>query len=281
MQKIGIVILNYLAYQTTIETVASFEKQEKNGFEIQYVIIDNGSPNESYEVLRKEYENRSDILVIKTEKNLGFANGNNFGCQELLKQMQPDFIVISNDDILLPQEGLYQWIADCYEKYQFSVLGPDVYSVNGKFHQSPCENFSQDKAACQKKLREIQIKYFKSVIKKFLHYSKYSGYPTWENEQYQQVHHDKTLHGSFQIFSNRYFRNYSEPYDPSTFLYMEEDILKLRCDKKHLSMVYDPSYQVHHLQAVATNASHTNQYDKQLFRYKHIIQSLKAYIRQL
>ncbi len=279
--KIGVVILNYIVYQTTIETVTSFDKQDKNGFEVVYVIVDNDSPNESFEKLQEEYKGRDDVIITCTKKNLGFANGNNHGCRKLFERMQPDFVIVSNDDILLPQQGLYQWIVDCYKKYHFAVLGPDIYSLNGKFHQSPGENFSQDKKVCKKALWNIQKDYYISIIKKALRRTNYTGYTTWENDLYEDVHENKTLHGSFQIFSASFFKEYSEPYDPGTFLYMEENILKLRCDKAGLPMVYEPSYQIHHLQAVSTNAANINQSDKQIARYKHLMHSMRVYIQHL
>ncbi|MBR1592541.1 MAG: glycosyltransferase family 2 protein [Ruminococcus sp.] len=281
MIKIGIVILNYLAYQTTIDTVSSFDLQDKEGFEVFYVIVDNCSPNESYEKLKKAYRGRKDIAVVRTGNNLGFANGNNFGYKQLLLHMKPDFTIISNDDILLPQQGLYKWIVQCSREYKFAVLGPDVYSVSGKFHQSPLENHSRDIHECRKEYNELRKKYIKCLVKKFLKISGYQGTPVWKNDAYDKFTGSMTLHGSFQVFSNIYFRKYSQPYDTTTFLYMEEDILKLRCDRHNLKMIYSPDYQVHHLQAIATNMINKTNYDKELFRRKHLIHSFRSYMALL
>ena len=82
MITIGVIILNYLAYETTIETMNSFFAQKKDGFEVQYVIVYNCSPNESYDKLSKEYRNHPNVIVSRTESNLGFAKGNNYGYAE-------------------------------------------------------------------------------------------------------------------------------------------------------------------------------------------------------
>lgn len=107
----------------------------------------------------------------------------------------------------------------------------------------------------------------------------YSGVPQWDNERYSEFSDKLTLHGAFQIFSAKYFASYSEPYNPCTFLYLEEDLLKLRCDQKRLRMVYSPDYQIEHLQAVSTNMVNSKAYKKELFRYKCLKDSLKAYIK--
>jgi len=281
MIKIGIVILNYLAYQATMDTIAAFDAQDREGFEVMYVIVDNCSPNGSFDKLQKKYQDRSDIVLIKTEKNLGFANGNNVGYRELLKHMHPDYVIVSNDDILLPQQGLYRWIAECDKKHDFAMLGPDIYSTNGAFHQSPSENFSRDPAAVKKKINGIRKRLVKIYIKKIIHKSSYSGRPAWKNGLYKDFHDDKTLHGAFQIFSKKYFKHYSEPYDPATFLYMEEEIVSLRCEKANLSMIYSPDYQVHHLQAVATNMINKENYNKEYFRIKNLLRSMKEYLKIL
>lgn len=278
MFKIGIVILNYLAYKTTIDTITSFEKQSRDGYQIHYIIVDNCSPNESFSVLSKKYIGREDITVVKTEMNLGFACGNNFGYRVLLDKIQPDYVIVSNDDILLPQDGLYDWIVDCYKKYHYAVLGPDVFSVNGNFHQSPGPVFTRDIQKCRRVIANYQKKLLKCRIKKLVHKTETYHVPTWQNDAFNSFHDDMTLHGSFQVFSADYFACFSELYDPSTFLYMEEDILKLRCDQKKLRMIYEPSYQVHHLQAVATNMISLTNIDKTIFRVKNMLQSLKIYL---
>lgn len=277
MLKIGIVILNFLAYKTTIETVASFDKQSADEFQVHFIIVDNCSPNESFIELSNKYIGRDDITVIKTEKNLGFACGNNYGYHALLDVMQPDFVIISNDDILLPQDGLYHWIADCYEKYHFAVLGPDVFSVNGNFHQSPGPVFTRDVKKCKQIIANYKKKLLKCRIKKLIHKTEQYQLPTWKNDAYNQFHDDLTLHGSFQVFSADYFTCFNEPYDSTTFLYMEENILKLRCDQNKLHMIYEPGYQVHHLQAVATNMISQTNIEKTIFRTKNMLQSLKVY----
>ena len=77
MNKVGIVILNYLNYKDTIECVESI-------FNMKYdiagiVIVDNHSENESYNVLKKLYKNRLNVSVIQSNRNYGFAKGNNIG----------------------------------------------------------------------------------------------------------------------------------------------------------------------------------------------------------
>lgn len=278
MTNIGVVILNYLAYETTIDTVKSFLAQNAEGYRVEIVIVDNCSPNESYDKLCKVFKDVPNVTTFKTDSNLGFAKGNNYGYKKLLDILTPDFVIISNDDILLPQEGLYKWISESYNKYAFAVLGPDIYSINGNFHQSPIDNYTRSLMKCRYRYLKNTILILKLELMKRLNLQQQYETPKWENFNYDKPTSEYTLHGSFQIFSHKYFECYDDPYDNHTFLYMEEDILKLRCDQLGLKMIYDNSYLIQHLQAVSTNMVHTDNADKLLFRKKNLNRSLLEYM---
>lgn len=283
MIKIGVVILNYLAHEATVQCAEDFKKQDRSDVELKIVIVDNHSPNDSEAILRSRFEQNEEVVVIAADQNLGFANGNNLGYKKLLEYMTPDFVIFSNDDILLPQTGLFDWIRKCDEAYRFGMLGPDVFSVSGQFHQSPMPNYSTDVHVCKEKLKRMQISYLKMRIKRLLGVQKRRT-PAPELKDsigYDKTDSSRTLQGSFQIMSRRYLEQYSDPYDVGTFLYMEENIVKLRCDQKGLPMIYSPDYRVHHLQALSTNLINDTPLKKDIFRTKHHIRSLKRYISLL
>ena len=64
---VGIVILNYRNYQLTLECADSFLMQ--SGVEKQIVIVDNGSPNESYDILLEHYKDNPYVNVISLKNN--------------------------------------------------------------------------------------------------------------------------------------------------------------------------------------------------------------------
>lgn len=282
MKNIGVVILNYLAYEATITCVECFKEQQQSNVNLCIVVVDNASDNGSYEVLQEKYKDDRAVHVFRTDKNLGFAKGNNFGYKKLCEIMECDYVIISNDDIILKEKNLFQWIIECDEKYQFGVLGPKIYSVRGEFYQSPCSNYTRKIWKCYKNKLFSYRHLLKLYIKKILGYK----YDTmiihkWDNEYYNEASEELTLHGSFQIFSKKYFDYYVEPYNPDTFLYQEEDILKLRCDRKNLPMIYSPAYMVEHLQAFSSSLKQEENLSKEIFRTKQQIKSLGVYMKEL
>lgn len=93
--KCGLVILNYNDFtmtQSLVDSIRDFP-------EINHVVIvDNNSPNESYEVLKKCEGGK--ITVIQSGRNGGYSFGNNVGIRYLIKNYQPDIIGIANPDTI-------------------------------------------------------------------------------------------------------------------------------------------------------------------------------------
>lgn len=276
----GVVILNYNEYTVTIKCVESFLKQARSDFTVRVVIVDNGSTNNSYMELKRQFSKEKKVFIIKSYKNLGFAKGNNYGYKFLSEKAKMDFVIFSNSDISFPQTGLYDWVIDCCQKYNFSVLGPSIYSVGGKFYQNPLKNYTTDISKVKKQYAKMHISLMKIWIKKIfrLRNNKLTNrFDTWDTPN-KISSKNKTLHGSFQVFAQKYFDYYDEPYDGRTFLYMEEYILKLRCEKKHLNMVYDPNYEVFHQQSFSTRKISKNQNKLDYFRALNIMRSTKVYL---
>lgn len=110
------VILNYNTWEATTQLVEALQKQTA-AFDLAIVVVDNASPNASYEHLHGLKDKYSNVVaVLQTGSNLGYAKGNNFGLQWLDENVHPDYVVIANNDIELPD--------DCLEKLasRFSTL---------------------------------------------------------------------------------------------------------------------------------------------------------------
>lgn len=104
---IGIVILNYNSFADTINLVEELQLQSvSEQFEI--IVVDNESPNDSIKMLKPLEEQFKNVTVIETGSNLGYAKGNNFGLNYLNDHINPNYVAILNNDIILP--------LDCFEK---------------------------------------------------------------------------------------------------------------------------------------------------------------------
>ena len=94
------------------------------------IIVDNNSTDGSYEKLSKINNNK--ISVIKTNKNKGYAYGNNFGINYLNNNKEVDYIIISNPDIIVEEKVIKKLQKDMDNNENISVICPVIEQLGEK-----------------------------------------------------------------------------------------------------------------------------------------------------
>ena len=123
MEKISIVLLNYLNYTDTLECVNSILEME---YELAgIVIVDNHSNNGSFQKLYKKYAQSDKIIVVRTGKNYGFAKGNNIGIRIARERFGSDFIFVANNDILFMKQDYFDKLLENYSD-GVGVIGSEI-----------------------------------------------------------------------------------------------------------------------------------------------------------
>jgi len=280
---IAFVILHYIVIDETVACVESILSNVEGDKKI--IIVDNFSPNNSGKRLEKIYRNNENVHVLKTKENLGFAKGNNFGYRYARENLDPDFIVVMNNDMVIQQKNFIEEIYDCYRNYKFAVMGPDIYSTKAKKHQNPeaDRNFT---------LKELKRKRRVLIIKnkiKFLYAFKWYVLDKFKrnserkvivkkNNFVNEVIFDKPLHGSCYIFSRIFITKYRECFYAKTFMYMESYILHYQVKRDGLKIMYNPKLKVIHHEDVSTDQTYSHRYKKAIFTNKVLLQSCNAFI---
>lgn len=93
-EAVSIIILNYNGRQYLNDCLNSVLKQSYSNFEL--ILFDNNSADDSISFVKTNFAD-SRLKVISSEKNLGFAGGNN----EALKHCANDIIVLLNNDTIV------------------------------------------------------------------------------------------------------------------------------------------------------------------------------------
>lgn len=93
--KISIVILNWNGVDDTLKCLDSVKEIDYPNFDV--IVVDNGSTDNSVEVIKKRF---SEVTLITTGKNLGFAEGNNVGIRYAINN-SPEFILLLNNDTVV------------------------------------------------------------------------------------------------------------------------------------------------------------------------------------
>lgn len=231
-------------------------------YNIFVVVVDNASKNSSGKQLRDYYKSQTKVEIVLNSENLGFAKGNNIGLQYLIEKFDPDYTIIMNNDVIIEQDEFLSKINDIYLEKAFDILGPDIYCPISNTHQNPVsENSEFDFYSLMKKMKYLQRlnNYFDFLypldkIKGTIMYHCKKLYThTAKKELYKDPHEEVLLHGACYIFSSPFIKKRGYAFNPSTFLYFEEEILYFESVKESFSMIYSPQIVVKHLEDVSTN----------------------------
>lgn len=132
MKKVTLVTVNYNTEKDTGNLLKSLENIKKDDFELNIIVVDNGSENR-FKLNAKEYKNNIKILI--SEENLGFAGGYNLGIKEALNQ-NSDYILIVNNDTIIHLEMLKNLLQTIENDPGIGVTVPKIYFAKGhEFHK--------------------------------------------------------------------------------------------------------------------------------------------------
>lgn len=131
---LGIVILNYKTLNDTLNCVESIFKVIGN-IEYTIYIVDNMSPDGSFESLSAEYRENRNIRVIQSGKNGGFSFGNNVGFRAAIAD-GCDKILCTNSDVEFKENSIAIMAEDLEQIPQCAVVGPKVYCGDGSIQNA-------------------------------------------------------------------------------------------------------------------------------------------------
>jgi len=89
---VSIITVNYNGWEDTCELIASLKQFEEHPYEI--IVVDNASKGDDVKLIRAAYPG---ITVVSSDKNLGFAGGNNLG----YRHAKGNYIFFLNNDMVI------------------------------------------------------------------------------------------------------------------------------------------------------------------------------------
>lgn len=118
--NVTLVLLNWNGKDDTLACLKSLQDLSYPNYDI--IVVDNGSTDDSVSAIKQGY---SDITLIETGANLGFAEGNNVGIRYALKQ-NPEFILLLNNDTVVEADFLDHLIAYAASKDNRGLFGSKI-----------------------------------------------------------------------------------------------------------------------------------------------------------
>jgi len=121
-----IIILNWNGWRDTLACVESCRELSWPNYRI--LIVDNGSTDGSEKFLR---QNLTDVEIIQSGANLGFAGGNNIGIRKALA-LGADYIWLLNNDTLVDPQALASLVEAMEHAPDAGIAGSKIY-----YHAEP------------------------------------------------------------------------------------------------------------------------------------------------
>jgi GT2 family glycosyltransferase len=123
-KSVHIVVLNYNGYEDTISCVDSLLKIQYENYKI--IVVDNASTND-HSALQQNLP--SEIILLQSGKNLGYAGGNNVGIRWALEN-DADYVCVLNNDTEVDPAFLKQLVDFAEANPDCGMVGPAILEFN-------------------------------------------------------------------------------------------------------------------------------------------------------
>lgn len=256
-QQYGFVVLNYKNYHETLACVASILAIPGNDYAV--VVVDNASPNESFDHLRTVYADHGKVTVLASGANGGYSFGNNCGITHLATRGIHKVFIATSDTLVVSLDILDQ--VSMLDQGNVGVIGPRVKNLVGHMQNPMLERVNASyiinifmppvAAMCRR------IVY---AVRGLFRGRKAAPAPVIRADS-GDVHPRNVymIHGCFLYLSREYLRRCG-PLDDALFMYGEEDLLAFNAYAHGLRTVYAPGIQVIHKDAMSTPKENNNQF---------------------
>ncbi|HEY4205859.1 MAG TPA: glycosyltransferase family 2 protein [Puia sp.] len=219
---ISIITLNWNSTPVTCEFLRSL-RCENTYLPIEVIVVDNASKEDPTSELIAAYPA---IKVLRNDKNLGFAGGNNAGIGVAKGEL---LFIVNNDTEWTP--GLLEGLLEIFEKY------PDAGVACPKFHY-----FFQKGTIEYAGYHPVNI---------FTGRNGMIGGGEEDKGQYDQIRPTCYAHGGAMLVSRRVIDEVGMMYEPF-FLYYEELDWSERIRKKGFNIYYQPKSLIYHKESMTT-----------------------------
>ena len=126
--KTAIILVNWNGWQDTVECIKSCQKLQGDSFHI--IVVDNDSNDQSQQILTEHFADSSDVTILQSGANLGFAGGNNFGIRYAQQKYNCDYFWLLNNDTVVEPTTLSTLVDTADSNAQIGIVGSKIYYYN-------------------------------------------------------------------------------------------------------------------------------------------------------
>ena len=118
---VSVVTVNYNQSAATCDMLESLYASGYPNIEVW--VVDNASPSDTPEIIKEKFPQ---VIFIQSNKNLGFAGGNNLA----VRKAKGDFIYLLNHDTIIPENHIQILVNALQKNPETGVVCPKIKSFN-------------------------------------------------------------------------------------------------------------------------------------------------------
>ena len=209
---LDVVINNYCDFDRVSSLAMQISTYE---FVEKIVIVENGSPDDSYIKFINFFKNVAKVFIEKVDINNGFASGTNAGFKKCINDFSADYIMCISSDVVIEKVALEKTILLMKTHRELGLISPMMLDYKGDCDLDFAWKFQT----------------FSDCIKYMFHFTRKKGnYKKHYRIDYsKEINYVDVVRGSLMIFSRECLSKV-EGFDTNTFLFHEENII---CKKVH------------------------------------------------
>ena len=220
---LSVISVNYNGLELTCRMVDSLLRW--NTVPAEIIVVDNGSRADEAAELRRRYPL---LTVIRSERNLGFAGGNNLGIRAACGR----YLLFLNNDTEIEEDGLGYLCRTLDEHPEAGVVCPKI-----RFFQPP---------------RNIQFAGYEPLTPITLR-NALVGFGAADDGRFDTPHETPYAHGAAMMVRREAVEQ-AGPMPEIYFLYYEELDWSVRIAERGWTIRYDPRCTVYHKESATTGA---------------------------
>ena len=217
--RLSIITVNYNGVKDTCELIDSIPFNN----DMEVIVVDNASKEDEASIISERYPQ---VKVIRSDKNLGFAGGNNLG----IKEAKGKYIFLINNDTFFKEFNIDQLIARLESSDKIGVVCPKLRFSWG-YNPIQFTGYTQ--------LSIITIR------------NRAIGFGEEDHGQYNAAHPTPYAHGAAMLIKREAIEKVGLMPE-CFFLYYEEIDWSMMFTRAGYEIWYDPSCTVYHKESQTT-----------------------------
>jgi len=236
---ISVIIVNYNVKELLEQCINSiFAASSK--LKVEVIVVDNNSFDGSPEYLKKQFQGNSNVKIIESPVNLGFAKANNLGA----KVAKGEFVLILNPDTILQEDTLTRSLKFYKETQGIGAMTCKLILPNGKLDLACRRSFPTPSVAV------YRIVGLSRIFPKSKTFGKYNLTYLDENSTYEV----DAIVGAFMLIRKDIY-DQVKGFDEDYFMYGEDLDLCFRIKKAGYKIFYYPETSIIHYKGESTKKS--------------------------